>query len=82
MAKNKISVTVDTKIVERVDQLAGPSTRSQVVEEALSLWIRNRRNQRLMDEVEQYYSSMDEQSRSEDETWAEMSHAEIAKTWA
>ncbi len=81
MAKCKVSVTVDTKLIERVDQAAGESTRSQIVEEALAGWMRNRRRTQLETEIERYYAEMSQAERQEDESWSENSAANLAKTW-
>jgi metal-responsive CopG/Arc/MetJ family transcriptional regulator len=81
MAKCKVSVTVDTKLIERVDQAAGESTRSQIVEEALAGWIRDRRRRQLETEIERYYAEMSHAERAEDASWAGQGLGSLAKTW-
>ncbi len=81
MPKCKVSVTVDTKIMERLDEVAGESTRSQIVEEALALWIRNRRRRQLETDTEKYYADMSPAERVEDEDWAEQALGSLSRTW-
>jgi metal-responsive CopG/Arc/MetJ family transcriptional regulator len=81
MPKCKVSVTVDTKIMERLDEVAGESTRSQIVEEALALWIRNRRRRQLETDTEKYYADMSPAERAEDADWAEQALGSLSRTW-
>ena len=81
MRKCKVSVTVDTKIMELLDEVAGESTRSQIVEEALALWIRNRRRRQLETDTEKYYADMSPAERAEDADWAEQGRGSISTTW-
>ena len=81
MAKCKVSVTVDTKLIEQVDQVAGEATRSQIVEEALAIWVRNRRRGRLERDIEKYYAEMPAAERAEDAAWAEQGLGNLGKTW-
>ena len=81
MAKCKVSVTVDAKLIERLDRVAGPATRSQVVEEALAMWVHNRRLGQLETEIERYYTEMSATERAEDAVWAEEGLGHLTKTW-
>ena len=80
MPKCKVSVTVDTKIMERLDEVAGESTRSQIVEEALALWIRNRRRMQLETDTEKYYADMSPAEHAEDADWAEQALGSLSRT--
>jgi metal-responsive CopG/Arc/MetJ family transcriptional regulator len=81
MAKCKVSVTVESKLMERVDEISGESTRSQIVEEALAFWIRNRRRRQLDMDTEKYYADMSADERAEDADWAERGLGGLGKTW-
>ena len=81
MAKRKVSVTIDAKLIERIDEVAGESTRSQVIEEALVLWIRNRRRRQLETDIEKYFADMSLAERAEDRGWAERGLGCLTRTW-
>jgi metal-responsive CopG/Arc/MetJ family transcriptional regulator len=82
MAKCKVSVTVDTKLIERVDATAGTSSRSQIVEQALAFWIRSQRRRQLETDIERYYEDMSKEERAEDTAWAERGLRSLTKTWS
>ena len=81
MPKCKVSVTVDTRLMAQLDQAAGESTRSQIVEEAIALWIRNRRRRKLEADTEKYYADMSLEERAEDADWAEQGLSSLSRTW-
>jgi len=81
MAKRKVSMTPDAELVERLDEVAGESTRSQIVEEALALWIRNRRRRQLETDTEKYYADMSPAEHAEDADWAEQALGSLSRTW-
>ena len=72
MPKAKLSVTVDERLVDQLDELAAESSRSQVVESALACWLRQRRRLQLEDEIERYYLDLTDEDRDEDAEWAEL----------
>jgi metal-responsive CopG/Arc/MetJ family transcriptional regulator len=81
MPKTKISVTVDGSVLRAVDRMARGATRSEVVEEALTRWLRKRRRESLEEETELYYRSLGAGEREEDARWAELSGAMLGETW-
>lgn len=62
--KQKVTVTVDSKLLAEVDQLA--SNRSAAFEEALRLW----RTQQLEKQMQAYYQSRSQAEVEFEETWA------------
>jgi len=72
MAKAKVSVTIEERLLRRALDLGRGKTRSAVIEGALAQWVRSRRKQRLDDEVERYYAELSAAERDEDERWARM----------
>ena len=66
MPKAKISVTVKGSVLRQVDRLARGASRSEVVQDALSGWFRNRRRETLEQETELYYLSLGATDRDED----------------
>jgi metal-responsive CopG/Arc/MetJ family transcriptional regulator len=81
MAKAKISVTVETSVLERIDRLSDGVSRSEIVERALRRWISERRRRDLESEIAAYYSERHEDERSEDEEWARLSARYLEKSW-
>ena len=81
MPKTKISVTVDSSLVKKVDRLALGATRSEIVEKALEQWLRGARRQALEDEIERYYAGLSSVDQAEDEEWAKLSSDAMSETW-
>ena len=82
MSKAKLSVTVDARLVEELDALAQDSSRSRIVEQALTSWLRERRRRRLEDAIERYYSEMTPHERTEDAEWAELAKQSTGHSWS
>jgi metal-responsive CopG/Arc/MetJ family transcriptional regulator len=81
MPKTKVSVTVEGSLLRQVDRMARGANRSEVFEEALTRWLRNRRRERLEEELELYYLSLDAAEREEDSAWAELSGRWLGESW-
>jgi len=81
MAKARISVTVDRVLLRRCDLVARGVTRSQVFEQALERWLRDRRQKGLEEEVERYYSSLSRAEEAEDSEWAGLASRALGETW-
>lgn len=82
MPKAKLSVTVDAELLKKVDRVAGGSSRSEIVEKALSRWLRSRKRQELDSEIERYYAEMSAGEREEDSAWAELGRTALSDTWS
>jgi Ribbon-helix-helix protein, copG family len=72
MPKAKVSVTVEGSLLRQVDRMARGASRSEVFEDALASWLRNRRRERLEEEIQLYYRSLGAAEREEDAAWAEL----------
>ena len=81
MAKTKISVTVDSKLIEEIDKLDVDASRSEIVETALVRWLSNRRRQTLESEIERYYRELTRGEQGEDAEWAATSAGSLKETW-
>ena len=81
MPKTKISVTVDSTLVEKVDQLDIDASRSKIVEMALERWLRNQKVESLERAIEKYYREVTKNARKEDAEWAALSASAIDETW-
>ncbi len=81
MPKAKVSVTVEDSLLRQVDRVARGASRSEVFEDALTSWLRNRRRERLEEEIELYYRSLSDAEREEDSAWAELSGRFLGESW-
>jgi metal-responsive CopG/Arc/MetJ family transcriptional regulator len=81
MPKTKISVTVDSSLMKKVDRMASRTTRSEIVEKALERWLREARRQALENEIERYYAGLSSADQAEDEEWAMVSSDTMSETW-
>ncbi len=81
MPKTKISVTVDSKLVDKVDQLDIDASRSEIVEMALGHWLRNQRAESLNRAIEEYYRELTKDEQKEDAEWAALSASAVDEAW-
>jgi metal-responsive CopG/Arc/MetJ family transcriptional regulator len=81
MAKARVSVTVDRVLLRRCDRIARGSSRSQLFEQALEKWLRDRRRSTLEAEFERYYSAAGPEERAEDAAWAGLAARTLGETW-
>lgn len=81
MPKTKISVTVESTLVEQVDELDIDASRSEIVEMALEGWLRTRKLASLNRAVEEYYQALTTRDRKEDAEWASMAADATDETW-
>lgn len=81
MPKTKVSVTVEASLLQQVERMAQGANRSEVFESALAGWLRNRRRERLAEEIELYYLSLGAADQEEDAAWAALSGQALGESW-
>jgi len=81
MPKTKVSVTIEGALLQQVERMASGASRSEVVEIALASWVRNRRRERLEEEIEIYYRSLGAAENEEDASWADLSGRLLGESW-
>ncbi len=81
MSKSKVSVTIDDRVLARVDRIADDGSRSEIFERALKNWLTDRRRRQLEDEIAAYYEDLGDAERDDDQEWAELSARNVGKTW-
>ncbi len=81
MPKTKISVTVDSRLIEKVDQLDIDASRSEIVEMALQRWLRDQRLESLDSAIEEYYRELTKGEQKEDAEWAALSASAVDESW-
>jgi len=70
-SKQKVTVTVDSKLLAEVNQLT--SNRSAAFEEALRLW----HTRQLEDQMRKFYQSRSQAEAESEETWAEFGERQL-----
>jgi metal-responsive CopG/Arc/MetJ family transcriptional regulator len=81
VAKVKVSVTIEESVLERVDRFSRETSRSEIVERALTGWLHDQRRRALEEEVAAYYRSRSAEEEADDREWAELSSSRIGKSW-
>ena len=81
MPKTKISVTIESALVQECDRRSGKGNRSEAVEKALAAWLRERRRGSLEEETERYYASLPDRDRKEDSRWVNLAGRSLGETW-
>jgi metal-responsive CopG/Arc/MetJ family transcriptional regulator len=79
--KTKISVTVRSDLLSEIDRACAHGGRSTVVEEALSLWLRRRKQAALDRAIESYYRGLTASDQGEDEDWARRVGDDAVRQW-
>ncbi|MDJ0597042.1 MAG: ribbon-helix-helix domain-containing protein [Pleurocapsa sp. MO_226.B13] len=69
--KQRISITVDSQLLEEVDQMT--KNRSAAVEEGLRLW----RKQQIEDQLRNFYQNRSQADIESEKEWAQFSHAQM-----
>lgn len=83
-ARVRVTVTVAPDLLRRLSRLplsGRPRSRSQVVEEALRLWLREHARRDLESQIEEYYRSLSPSDREDDRKWTALAAKSAAKAW-
>ena len=73
--KTRISVTVDSELLQEVDRLA--SNRSKAIEEALRLW----RRQQIEKQLQQFYQNRSQSDIEFEQEWVEETQDQAIAAW-
>jgi len=82
--KAKITVTLSNELVRQIDRLLdlpGAGSRSQLVEEAVRRWLHHQAQEELEQKTEEYYLSLSEEERNEDRQWSEIAGRSAKHLW-
>lgn len=83
-SKTKVTVTLSSDLVRKLDELLGtpePSSRSQLVEEALRRWLYDEAKEELERQTEAYYHSLSGAERKEDRQWSKATAHSAKHLW-
>ncbi|NJL89010.1 MAG: CopG family transcriptional regulator [Coleofasciculaceae cyanobacterium SM2_1_6] len=73
--KQRVTVTIDAKLLKAVDQLS--ANRSAAIEEALHLWHR----QRIEAQLQRFYANREALNPQEEEQWAQLTQDMAITSW-
>jgi Arc/MetJ-type ribon-helix-helix transcriptional regulator len=73
--KQRISITVDSQLLEEVDQMT--KNRSAAVEEGLRLW----RKQQIEEQLRNFYQNRSQADIEFEKEWAEETQEQAIATW-
>jgi len=82
--KSKITVTLSNDVVRQIDKLLDspePTSRSRLVEEAVRQWLHDQSQKELERQTEEYYLSLSERERNEDQQWAKTAARSAKRLW-
>ena len=73
--KQRISITVDSQLLEEVDQMT--KNRSAAVEEGLRLW----RQQQIEEQLRNFYQNRSQKDLEFEQEWAEETQEQAIANW-
>lgn len=82
--KSKITVTLSPDVVRQLDallDLPGNRSRSLLVEEAIRRWLQEHAQKQIERQVEDYYRSLSNAERKENEAWSKTSARSAKYIW-
>ena len=82
--KSKITVTLSNDVVRQIDKLLDSpeaTSRSRLVEEAVRQWLHDQSQKELERQTEEYYLSLSERERNEDQQWAKTAARSAKRLW-
>ncbi len=74
-AKVKVTASLGADIVKAIDGYLKESksrSRSQLIEDVLRSWLKEQKKRKLESEIEQYYLSLSDGERKEDQEWTDI----------
>lgn len=82
--RQRFTITLDPAVSRELSraQRGSPSrSRSEIVEEAIRLWLRRHALDKLAQATEEYYRSITEEEKDEDRAWDELGGRAAATVW-
>jgi len=82
--KVKVTTSLDAELVESIDKSLKTSkirSRSQFIEKILYDWLKEQKKREIENQVEEYYLSLSDEERKEDQEWNEIASRSAQKLW-
>ena len=83
-AKVKVTASLDPDLVKAIDGYLKESkarSRSQLIEDVIRSWLMEQKKRKLECEIEQYYLSLSDGERQEDQEWTDIAAQSIHHLW-
>jgi len=83
-AKVKVTASLDPDLVKAIDGYLRESkarSRSQLIEDVIRSWHMEQKKRKLEYEIEQYYLSLSDGERKEDQEWTDIAAQSIHHLW-
>jgi metal-responsive CopG/Arc/MetJ family transcriptional regulator len=82
--KVKVTASLDPDLVKAIDGYLKESkvrSRSQLIEDVIRSWYMEQKKKKLECEIEQYYLSLSDEERKEDQEWTDIAAQSIHHLW-
>lgn len=82
--KTKVTLTLSPWIVEKLDKMAVKfkiKSRSELMENVLTEWLRIQAKNKLNEETTAYYASLTDKEKSENEAWSGVASKNLKSLW-
>ena len=82
--KIKVTASLDADLVKAIDGYLKESkaqSRSQLIEGVIRSWLMDQKKKKLEGEIEQYYLSLSDGERNEDQEWTDVAAKSIHHLW-
>jgi|GEM_PF-906610 len=82
--KVKVTASLDANLVKDIDRYLKKSkarSRSQLIENVIRSWLIEQKKRNLEGEIEQYYLSLSDGERKEDQGWTDIAAKSIHNLW-
>ena len=83
-AKVKVTASLAPDLVKAIDGYLKESkarSRSQLIEDVIRSWLMAQKKRKLECEIEQYYLSLSDRERKEDQEWTDIAAQSIHHLW-
>lgn len=83
-SKVKVTTTIDSELVEAIDKyLKGEKgcSRSKLIEDILHSWYQEKRKKEIEEKTEDYYRSLSEKEKKEEEDWDRIVAEAARRVW-
>jgi metal-responsive CopG/Arc/MetJ family transcriptional regulator len=82
--KVKVTASLDADLVKAIDGYLKKSkarSRSQLIEDVIRSWHMEQKKRKIESEIEQYYLSLSDDERREDQEWTDIAAQSIHHLW-
>ncbi|MBW1700854.1 MAG: ribbon-helix-helix protein, CopG family [Deltaproteobacteria bacterium] len=82
--KVKVTASLDAGLVKAIDDFVKKSetrSRSQLIEDALRRWHKEQKMRELESQIEEYYVSLSDEEREENQEWSKISTQSAHQLW-